>query len=108
MHPRIPAYVVDGLVRWAQKASTDPGLAEEIVNEVLRRKVRPGAGGALPASTGKIILTCMLNRKCLRSAGSDGFLESSLGKVENLTDGAASSSAGRMGMAQEAKDAHGL
>ena len=106
--PKVPAWLVAGLVKFAQGKTTDPAMAEQIVLEVLNKKVNIKKGGTLPSGVGKIILGVCNNRGILIGAGKDGFIESTQGRVEDLSDGAASTSAGHMQMGEVATEEHGL
>lgn len=88
------------LCAFAARNSKNPEMAAAIAQRELKR-MRAGSRD-VPGSAGKIILTAMLNAKILKSAGSDGFIEHKLGRVENLSDGEALSSAKAMNMDAEA------
>lgn len=98
--PKVPTWLVAGLIKFAQAKTTDPVLAEQIVLEVLNRKINIQKGGTLPGGVGKIIVAMCRNRGILIGGGSNRWVESSQGRVEDLTDGAASTSANHMHMSE--------
>ena len=89
-------------LKYYEDRSTDAARARQIVLTVLQTLVQPDRNVMPPTSVGTICWRALINAGIARGVGSDGFIDHNLGSSSSLGDGAASESANRMGMSEEA------